>query len=74
MASGPAPGDLIIRNIVNGGFEIAAADGKFLAGPFNSFFAAYERAKVEARKAEVWQQAIDRRGKPLGLPGRMTAV
>ena len=74
MARGPQPGDVIVRNIVTGGFEIIKADGKHLAGPFDSFVAAYECAKAEAKTAEIWQQALEHRGRPLGLPGRVTPV
>ena len=33
MATGPQPGDLIIRNTANEHFEVFAVDGKHLAGP-----------------------------------------
>lgn len=72
MASGPQPGDVIVRNLPITGYEIVEANGKHIAGPFESFVAAYECARVEAKGAEVWQQTLDDRGRPVGPPGRVT--
>ena len=53
MATGPQLGDVIVRNTFNGGFDIVEADGHFVAGPFDTFGAALEFAKIEAEDAEV---------------------
>ena len=74
MATGPQLGDVIVRNTFNGGFDIVEADGHFVAGPFDTFGAALEFAKIEAEDAAVWQQVVDSRGRPLGPPGRVTPV
>lgn len=68
MATGPQPGDLIIRNTANEHFEVFAVDGKHLAGPFESFPAAHAHARVVAKGADVWQQMYDHRLRPMGQP------
>jgi hypothetical protein len=69
--AGPQRGDLIVRNVVTGGFEVIDVDGKHVNGTFDTFIAAYQRARVEA-KGDVWQQVVDQRGRPCGWPGRVT--
>jgi hypothetical protein len=68
MATGPQPGDLIIRTTLNAQFDVVTADGRHLAGPFDSFLTAHVCARVEAKGAFVWQQVTDLRGRPLGDP------
>ena len=68
MATGPQPGDLIIRNTTTLRFEVLTIDGGRIAGPFESFAAARIRAQLTANGATVWQQAVDFRGRALGVP------
>ena len=68
MATGPQPGDLIIRNTITLHFEVLTIDGGRIAGPFESFAAARIRAQLTADGATVWQQAVDVRGRALGVP------
>ena len=74
MAPGPQPGDLIIRSTLNSEFAIFGADGRHVAGPFESFLTAHVRARVEAKGASIWQQMIDLRGRPLGDPTLVPAT
>ena len=76
MATGPQPGDLIIRNTVNLQFEIVvASDGRRIGGPFNSFAAAHARARRTAGNgARLWQQSVDVRGRSLGRPVPVLAM
>jgi hypothetical protein len=68
MLTRPRPGDLIIRNTLNERFEIFDADGRHVAGPFESFDAARYRAIIESAGGAVWQQAFDVAGLALGDP------
>ena len=68
MLNGPRPGDLLIHNTLNERFEIFDADGRHVAGPFESFVAARFRAVVASNGGAVWQQAFDVDGRALGDP------
>ena len=74
MATGPQPGDLIIRNTVTLHFEVLTIDGGRIAGPFKSFAAARTRAQRTADGATIWQQAVDVRGRALGQPVRVPSA
>ena len=58
MATGPQPGDLIIRNTITLHFEVLTIDGGRIAGPYESFAAARIRAQLTADGATVGNRRL----------------
>ena len=71
MSSGPASGDLVLRNSATLRFEVVDGQGHLIDGPFQTLARAVLRARSIAyeRKVAIWQQPTDERGRPLSPPG-----
>jgi hypothetical protein len=70
----PQFGDILIRNLTGGRFEVVdIVTGKLLAGPFQRFAAAVAAARARDTRA-IWQQHIDDRGRALGDPFRLPSL
>jgi hypothetical protein len=64
----PRFGDVLIRGDVNGGYEVV--DALTLQRVSNSHCPSLDAALVVARLrgGRIWQQTVDRRGRPLSAP------
>jgi hypothetical protein len=66
----PQPGDVLIRNVTAGRYELVdAVSLRLIDGPFGGFPAAVAAARLRNARA-IWQQNVDSRGRPLGDPIR----
>ena len=67
---GPKAGDFILRQSGNYGFELfEAATERLIADKIASIPAAIEIARRLG--GDIWQQMVDKRGRPLGDPFRL---
>ena len=68
--SQPKLGDVILRQVIDGSFEVVdAITEKHIAGPVQ-LSRAVQLAKAHGAES-IWQQHLDDRGRPLGPPARI---
>ena len=68
---GPVAGDVILRGSIEDGFELVdAVSERSLVRNLLSIAAAVEAARVRGAP-QIWQQIVDRRGRPMGEPFRL---
>jgi hypothetical protein len=68
---GPTSSDVLLRGDVNGGFYLVDPTTEHvLVKGLPSIAAAIEAARMHGA-AEIWQQHVDFRGRPLGDPFRL---
>jgi hypothetical protein len=71
LMAGPQPGDLVIIGTVSQQWFVEA-DARHVAGPFDTFDAAHKWALARGKNVQVWNQPTDARGRPFGMPARLT--
>jgi hypothetical protein len=70
MTNTPKPGDVLLRGSLDSGFYLVdPVCDEVLARNLPTIAAAVEVART--RRAEVWQQHVDFRGRPMGDPFRL---